>query len=70
MAKAASKNGGAADLSNIEPIRDQTLLIEYKMLQKYCPLGIYVLPSFEKTSGKHILMLIHEIVLHGVYFVR
>ena len=29
-------------------------MIEYKMLQKYCPIGIFVLPSYDKTSGKSL----------------
>lgn len=29
------------------------------MLQKYCPIGIFILPSFEKKE-----------VWHGVYFVK
>eukprot|EP00347_Sterkiella_histriomuscorum_P005185 403357569 len=37
----------------------QTLMLEYKMLQKYAPIGMYVLPQVDKKT-----------VWHGVYFVK
>lgn len=41
-------------------LREQTLVIEYKLLQKHCPQGMYVLPIQIQTRA----------AWHGVYFCR
>lgn len=48
------------DADYTDPMRDKTLVLEYRLLQKFAPIGIFVLPSSDSCFREW----------HGVYLVK
>jgi hypothetical protein len=54
-------NEGLYDDNYVDPVRDKSLVMEYRLLQKFAPMGMFVLPSNAQRCYQE---------WHGVYLVK